>query len=198
MVKNNHVPKGSSCLVEPIRELKDIEAIKKMLVSNTRDELLFCLSINNGLRMSDILQLKIKDLIHLKPGEMVNIKEKKTGKANVVCLNKQVFKILHQYLEDRKPYNEDEYIFISKKGNNKPLQVSTASLMVKRWCKSINLIGNFGSHSLRKTWGYHQRTRYGVETELLMKRFCHSNMGITLRYIGLQDKQVNDLLLNEI
>ena len=80
MIKNNHTPKGSSCLVEPIRNPKDIENLKKHISNNTRDLLLFCLSINNGLRMSDILQLTVNDVCHLKVGEMVTIKEKKTGK----------------------------------------------------------------------------------------------------------------------
>ena len=197
MTINNHTPKGSSCLVEPIREPKDIENIKRLLITNTRDLLLFTLSLNNGLRMSDILHLTVNDVSHLKVGEMVTIKEKKTGKTNVLCLNKSVHKILKQYLDERKPEG-NEYLFISKKGNNRPLTVSSVSSMVKQWCKDLHIVGNYGSHSLRKTWGFHQRTRYGVGMELLMKRFNHSSMSVTLRYVGLQDKDVNDLLLNEI
>lgn len=197
MIINNHTPKGKSCLVEPIREVKDIENIKKLISHNTRDLLLFCLSINNGLRMSDILNLTVNDVSRLKVGEMVTIKEKKTGKSNVLCLNRSVHMILKKYLDERKP-DGSEYLFISKKGNNRPLNVSTVSSMIKGWCKDLHIIGNFGSHSLRKSWGLHQRTKYGVGMELLMKRFNHSSMSVTLRYVGLQDKEVNDLLLNEI
>jgi integrase len=127
----------------------------------------------------------------------ITIKEKKTGKTNVICLSRFVHKILRQYLDERKP-DGSEYLFISKKGTNRPLNVSTVSSMIKSWCKSLHIVGNYGSHSLRKSWGFHQRTKYGVGMELLMKRFNHSSMSVTLRYVGLQDKDVNDLLLNEI
>lgn len=197
MIKNNHTPKGNSCLVDPIRNPKDIENIKKHISNNTRDLLLFCLSINNGLRMSDILHLTVNDVCNLKVGEMVTIKEKKTGKNNVLCLNKSVHKILRQYIDERRP-DGNEYLFISKKGTNRPLTVSTVGSMIKSWCKDLHIVGNYSSHSLRKTWGFHQRTKYGVGMELLMKRFNHSSMSVTLRYVGIQDKDVNDLLLNEI
>lgn len=197
MINNNHTPKGKSCLVEPIIKVKDIENIKKLISNNTRDLLLFCLSVNNGLRMSDILRLTVNDVSHLNVGEMFTIKEKKTGKKNVLCLNKSVHKILRQYLDERNP-DGSEYLFVSKKGKNQPLTVSTVSSMIKSWCKDINLVGNYGSHSCRKTWGFHQRTRYGIGMELLMKRFNHSSMNVTLRYVGIQDEQINNLLLNEI
>jgi hypothetical protein len=58
--------------------------------------------------------------------------------------------------------------------------------------------GNFGAHSLRKTWGYIQRTVYGVGFEILCKRFNHSNPVITVRYLGIEDKEVQNILMNEV
>jgi len=197
MKKNNHTPKGKSCLVEPIRNEKDIESIKKLLSNNKRDLLLFCLSINNGLRANDILHLNVADLELVKQDETITIKERKTGKSNILCINRSVYKILRQYLEERKP-EPHEYLFKSKKGNNRPLSVSTFGSMVKYWCKSINLAGNYSSHSLRKTWAYQQRVRYGTGIEILMDRFHHSSYSITRRYIGLESKEVCAALLNPI
>ena len=69
---------------------------------------------------------------------------------------------------------------------------------VKRWTSDINLKGNYGAHTLRKTWGYVQRTVYGVGFELICKRFNHSSPSITMRYLGIEDKEVQDLLMNEV
>ncbi|HYA42841.1 MAG TPA: hypothetical protein VEF34_16165 [Syntrophobacteraceae bacterium] len=70
--------------------------------------------------------------------------------------------------------------------------------MIKQWCRAINLAGNFGAHTLRKTFGYIQRTKFGVGFEVLAKRFNHSSAAITQRYLGITDKEVALILNNEI
>jgi len=194
----NHPNKGDKLKVEPIRDLKDIESIKKLLSSNTRNLLLFTLGINNGLRCGDILQIKVGDVRNLKVNDTLTIREQKTGKQNVLMINKSVHKVLHQYLKENTDLQDDDYLFQSKKGNNQPLTVSTVNTLVKSWCKSINLKGQYGTHSLRKTFGYIQRVKYGISWEVLCKRFNHSNPSITMRYLGIEDKEVNGILMNEI
>jgi integrase len=70
--------------------------------------------------------------------------------------------------------------------------------MVQRWCDAINLVGNFGAHTLRKTWCYHQRKTFGVSWEVLAKRLNHSSPSITRRYLGVQEEEVEEILLNTI
>jgi len=197
MGNQNHPRKGSSIVVSPIRETKDIENIKKILSNNTRDLLLFTLGINNGLRVGDLLSLKVGDVRNLKPSGTVRIREQKTGKENILMVNKTSYKILKDFLEETKPDDED-YLFQSRKGENRPLNVGSVNRMVKEWCSSINLKGNYGTHSLRKTFGYVQRKKYGVGWEILCKRFNHSSPSVTMRYLGIEDKEVNGILMNEI
>ena len=83
-----------------------------------------------------------------------------------------------------------------------PILVSTRGLflgvnqMMKEWTKGMK--GNFGTHTLRKTFGFIQRKEFGVGFDILCKRFGHSNPSITMRYLGIEDKEVNGILLNEI
>jgi len=70
--------------------------------------------------------------------------------------------------------------------------------LIKTWCKDINLAGNYGAHTLRKTWGYHQRINHGVGFEILCKRYNHSSPSITMGYLGIESKEVHDILMNEI
>jgi integrase len=193
----NHPPKGSKITVQPIREIMDIESIKKLLANNRRDLLLFTLGINNGLRCGDILKLKVGDVKRLKVNDTLRIREQKTGKENVLMINKTTYKIMREYLNDNKS-GDDKFLFRSKKGQNSPLTVGSVHSMVKKWCRSINLPGNYGTHTLRKTFGYIQRIKYGVAWEILCKRFNHSSPSVTMRYLGIEDKEVNGILMNEI
>lgn len=78
------------------------------------------------------------------------------------------------------------------------ITIQAVNNKVKKWTSDINLKGNYGAHTLRKTWGYFQRTVYGVGFELIRKRFNHSSPSITMRYLGIEDKEVQDLLMNEV
>lgn len=192
----NHPKKHSRITVQPIRDTRDIENIKKLLSTNTRDLLLFAMGINNGLRCGDLLKLKVSDIKDLKPGDTLTIREQKTGKDNILMINKTTHKILKQFLGEMKS-GDDQYLFKSRKGNT-PITVGSVNAMVKDWCRSINLKGNYGTHSLRKTFGYIQRKKFGVGWEILCKRFNHSSPAVTMRYLGIEDREVSGILMNEI
>jgi integrase len=194
--KRNQPAKGSRITVEPIRKIEDIKSISRLLEGSPRDRLLFIMGVNNGIRTGDLLKLKVKDVRHLKAGDYITIKEGKTKKDNILAVNKIVFRVFRNYLDKVRP-NDEDYLFASRK-RNKPLQTKSINRLIKNWTKAINLKGNYGAHSLRKTWGYIQRTKHGVGFEIICKRFNHSNPAVTMRYLGIQDKEVHDILMNEI
>ena len=70
--------------------------------------------------------------------------------------------------------------------------------LVKGWCRAINLKGNYGSHSLRKTFGYHQRVTFGRGVPELMVVFNHSSQRETLEYLCIQPDEVKSIYLNEL
>jgi integrase len=176
--------------------MKDIQAISKLLSDNPRNNLLFVMGTNNGLRTGDLLKLKVGDVKGMKVGDTLIIKEGKTGKRNILVMNKSIHKSLQIYLEALKPMDDDA-LFSSRKGS-KAITIQCVNNMVKQWVGEINLKGNYGAHSLRKTWGYVQRTVYGVGFEILCKRFNHSSPAITMRYLGIEDKEVQNILMNEV
>jgi len=195
MENKNHPKKGARTAVDPIRSRKDINSISKLLTDKPRDLLLFKMGINNGLRTGDLLGLKVNDVRKMKPGDSISIREKKTGKANVLMVNKAVYKALKGYLEKENPDDRD-YLFPSQKGGH--LQPLAVNKLMKKWTSAINLGGNYGCHTLRKTFGYIQRTEFGVGFDVLCKRFNHSSPAITMRYLGIEDKEVNGILMNDI
>lgn len=196
MKNPNHPKLGSNITVQPIQETKDITSIKKLLGDKPRDLLLFTMGINNGIRAGDLLSLKVNQVQDLKPGDYIQIKESKTGKLNVLSVNKEVYKTLRHYLNTQN-LSGDDYLFKSRKGQQ-ALTVMAVNRLIKSWCKDINLSGNYGSHTLRKTFGYIQRTKFGVGFEVLCKRFNHTSPSITMRYLGITDTEVYSILQNEI
>lgn len=195
--ENYNRPKnGSRIAVDPIRRMKDIQAISKLLSDSPRNHLLFVMGTNNGLRTGDLLKLRVGDVRHMKVGDTLAIRENKTGKRNILVMNKTTYKSLQNFIERISPHDED-YLFASRKGE-RAVTVQCVNNMVKKWTSEINMRGNYGAHSLRKTWGYVQRIVFGVGFKILCKRFNHSSPAITMRYLGIEDKEVQNILMNEV
>jgi integrase len=152
----NHPSKSDMIRVEPIRNTKDVKAIKKLLANKPRDLALFTIGINTNLRASDLLQIRAGMVRNLKPMDEIELKERKTGKLRRISLNKSCTDAIQALLESRQ-YKDDEPLFSGQRG---PLAVPTANPLVKSWCRTVNLQGNYGSHTLRKTFGYHQRVTF--------------------------------------
>ena len=191
MPRNNHPRRGSIITVDPIRDVEVIKRIKSSL--HGRNLVLFTLGINNGLRAGDLLRLRVKDISGYGIGEKIRIREEKTGKVNILMLNSEVYSVLTNYLKEEK-LDSNDYLFKSRKGD--VLTVASVNHLVKKWCSG--LVGNYGSHSLRKTFGWVQRVVHGVSWEILCKRFNHSHPGITMRYLGFTDDEVCSILMNAV
>jgi integrase len=152
--------------------------------------------VQRGSRAGDLLKVKVGDVRHMKVGGTLTIRESKTQKDNILAVNKSVHKALREYL-DQANLDDEDSLFASRKGHG-PLQSQAVSKLVKKWTRAIHLEGSYGAHSLRKTWGYIQRTMHGVGFEIICKRYNHSSPAITMRYLGLQDKEVHSTLMNEV
>jgi len=197
MTAKNHPKKDSIIKVDPIRDLKDIKSIKKQLADNPRNLAIFTLGINTNLRASDILKITVGQVKHLKAGEHFHMKEQKTEKQRTITINKSVFEAFQHLLVTMPTAAENEPLFQSRKGG-KPLCVPYLNGMVKAWCKAINLKGNYGSHTLRKTFGYIHRTVFNTDLPTLMHMFNHSSQKQTLAYLGIQPEEIKDAYLKEI
>ena len=121
------------------------------------------------------------------------IKEQKTGKERRITLNEAVIGAVKALL-DSTPHDDIDPLFKSKKGN-KALSVPSVNRLVKGWCREINLKGNYGSHTLRKTFGYMQRTLLNTSVAALMVMFNHSSQRQTLDYLCIQPEEIKNAYL---
>jgi integrase len=190
----NRPQPGSQIKVDPIRKLKDIDSIKKILADNPRNLAIFVLGINTNLRASDLLRITVGQVRGLKPGDEIALREKKTCKPRRITLNKACIEALQRLLATRS-YDDADPLFLGQRG---VLTVPSVHFLVKSWCKAIHLKGNYGSHSLRKSWGYHQRVTFGVDIPRLMVCYNHSTQRQTLDYLCIQPEEIKDVYQNEL
>jgi integrase len=183
--------------VEPIRDRKKIAQIKNLLRGEKRyrDLLLFVVGINTALRISDLLELKIGHF--LDDNDRIRhrfwIKEQKRGKRYEVVVNESIREALEDYLAAnpgivKKPEN---FVFFNPKSNDysRPIKRGQSWKFITAICKEVGLMGNFGTHSLRKTWGYHARIQ-GVDLALIMHKLNHESIAYTKRYLGITDDEL--------
>lgn len=175
-------------LVEPIRDKDDIQAMKDYLMEwNERNYMLFLVGINSGFRISDIVMLKVKDV----QGWHICVKEKKTGKIIKRKMPRPLKNALRKYVEG-KPLHH--YLFQSRKGKNQPLTRQGAYAIIKTAAEDLG-IDNVGTHTMRKTFGYHYYKKY-KDVATLMEMFNHASPAITLRYIGIRQEQLDLTMAN--
>jgi len=190
-LKNPQRPYNRSTKVEPIRHKSDIERIKAMLLEQPRNLALFSFGINTNLRASDLTRVIVKQVENLHSGDSFEIRETKTGKTRWITLNKGVHQIIRDWIRVADLKAADP-LFISQR--ECALTVSSVNRLVKSWCRQIGLKGNYGSHTLRKTWGYHAY-KAGIDLPRLMTCFNHSNQKQTLDYLCIQDSQIQEVYL---
>lgn len=194
--------------VEPIRDIKTIKNMRAILKAKSpRNELLFILGINVGLRISDTLNLKLVDIV--KPNgktvrDYVVITEKKTKKTKKFYIGNIVKKLIESYIKDNPDLQMDDYIFVSRKGIKKPITRQQAYRIINDAAENLGLVerdregkiisGEIGTHTLRKTFGYHAY-QGGTSLELLMYIFNHSTKSQTLRYIGITEEQKKEVYM---
>lgn len=184
--KNPHHPvRGSSIRVDPIRDKSAIKRIKKLLKETPRDLCLFTLGINTAFRASELLSLRRDQVRDLHPGEVLMVMQSKTRKYRQVTVNAAVVNAIRTWMAAGG--ESHEYLFTGQRG---VLTVPTVSTQVKTWCRNVGLSGNYGSHTLRKTWGYWQRIERGTAVPLLMEAFGHATQQQTLAYLGIQSEEI--------
>ena len=200
MAKNpNHPKPGSVIKVEPIRRPEDIELIRDLLKDKPRDLCIFNLGINTNLRAIDLVNLKIGQVRYLKPGESLELRERKTKKRRTVLINNLSWQSIQNLLASEKMKNskDQEYLFQSRNGKGM-LRANTLNAMVKQWARSINLPGNFGSQSLRKTWAVQHYFNKGTSLAHIMRFMNHSSERISLEYLSITPQSEIDILMQEI
>lgn len=192
--------------VQPIRDINVIVQIKNYLkVTSFRNYIFFSMGIHSGLRVSDLLLLQVahvRDQLHINFVAQKTKNRKKKRKRKKFIIHPDYYDDLMIYIQDMP---EDAYLFASRQKKTitgavgEPIRRETAWRIMNNLAERFSL-ENIGVHSLRKTWGYHLITSAPPEQAafvmaLLMEMFGHETQEETLRYLGLTQDAMDDMIL---
>lgn len=177
-------------IVQPLRDRKKIELFKQELMKKDyRNYMLFLIGTNTGLRISDILELKVKDV----QGSHIIINEMKTGKIKRAYINSKLREEIDTYIDLK---DDEDWLFPSRKKGYHIKRVQAYKIL-NEVASKIG-VEEVGTHTLRKTFGYWHYKQY-KDVAILQDIFNHSAPSITLRYIGInddiKDKTIEDFFL---
>lgn len=197
---------------EPIKSMEDILIISDYLVKNQRwrDNMLFIVGINFGLRVSDLVKLRFSNLINdnLTFKDRFAILEQKTKntrkvqKNRYVTINMAVIEAVTLYLEHTPGVKLSDYMFRSLSNrctSNTPLSRMSVDRILKGIADDLGLNVKVSTHTLRKTFAYHQMAMSGNDPRkllLLQKILGHSSMSQTLDYIGITRDEIDEAYRN--
>lgn len=197
---------------EPIKSIEDIQKISDWLIDNGRyrDNMLFIVGINFGLRVSDLLQLRFSDLIDSRFCFKTTfpILEKKTKntrkvkKNRYITINDAVIDAVTLYLEHTPGVCLSDYMFRGESnrcGNqNKPMHRNSVDVILKEIGEQLGLGVHMSTHTLRKTFAFHQMLISGNDPRkllLLQRMFGHATATQTLDYIGITSDEIAEAYL---
>ncbi|MCL6456523.1 MAG: tyrosine-type recombinase/integrase [Gorillibacterium sp.] len=163
--------------IQPIRDIETLLAVQSYLAArNLRDEFLYLMGINSGLRVSDLLWLTVRDV---QSGQHVLTRELKTGKVRRFFVNDQLRAIIDDYIKGK---HVDDFLFPNNRYGHLPISRHWAYKLLRQAGESVGL-QHVGTHTLRKTFGYHHYAAHR-DISILMMIFNHREQSDTLNYIG--------------
>lgn len=210
--KPNNCKTGERQTVYPIKTHKDIIAMANWLYEHKDNKyvLAFTLGINLGLRANELLDLKMNQVfspdgsVRLIEDEEdtsdgIDIYQSKTKKHRTVFLNAACKDALEWAFPIKGAYLHSEgYLFPSREGG--AIQVGTFRKVLKEAAAACGLKQNVGTHTCRKTWGWHQykynSEKANLDITMLQRAFGHSSPEVTLRYLGITDEEDKALYKN--
>lgn len=190
---------------EPIKSMDDIDRISKYFIANRRyrDNMLFIVGINFGLRVSDLRVLRFSNLINdnFTFKDSFPVFEKKTRntrkrkKNRYITINDAVVDAVTLYLEHTPKVCLSDYMFVSNKGprTSEPMTRKAIENVLKGVASDLGLNIRVATHTLRKTFAYHQMVMSNNDPRkllLLQKMLNHSSPAQTLDYIGITSEEI--------
>ena len=177
-----------------------VKILRKELEGNGLHSLLLNLGVDTMLRASDLLRLKVKDVIHefsREPKSELKIRQKKTGKHTLLMpVSENSQDAIRRYLIDRQM---DDYIFVGQLSHltQRPISVKQYSRIVKGWLKMLGVddINQYASHSVRKTKSsiIFNKTR---NIDAVRRLLGQSSVTATSAYLGVTDNSALELARN--
>jgi len=152
-------------------------------VESMRDRAIFLTLAYTGVRMCELLNLRLSD-IDL-PGQRLVVRGGKNSRDRVVCISPKLNLALCHYLACR-PVLADDHVWIAR---GKPVHPSYVERCLKRWGGLCNV--NVSAHRLRHTLAT-RLINQGMPLESIRKLLGHKHLNMAQRYARVHDSTVQE------
>lgn len=152
------------------------------IIDDSRDYLLFLMGIKTGYRISELLSLRVRDVL----GDEITVKAKntKTKKSHTVLVAPDLKIAIQRYVKGMSP---DDHLYISRSTRRKLTRFGALRILQSYYTR-LGLQGNLGSHTLRKTFAMRVYELSGHDIYMTQSLLGHSDIGTTVKYLDLQAK----------
>ena len=155
---------------------------------NDRIATALTLEANLGMRISDILDLHYSDIIKDGDRYRLNITEIKTSKDRTFTVPEEIREYIDQYRRNNRMTEQQKLFAISERQVQKHLKAA---------CEYLGLSG-ISTHSFRKYFATQIYINNDYNIELVRQLLQHSSTSVTQKYIGIQQKQIENALQNHV
>ena len=165
-----------------------VDEDQNIVKPNRRIATALTLEANLGLRIGDILKLRLSDIIYDGDRYRLDIIEEKSEKKREFTVPLEIYAYIQNYALENNIRTTAKLFEISERAVNKHLQ---------KVCKYLNLDG-IGSHSFRKFFAttIYNNNRHNIN--LVRVLLQHSSIVTTQRYIGLQPEEIEEALQKHV
>ena len=155
---------------------------------NNRIATALVLEANLGLRISDIIHLKLNDIVKDGDRYRLDITEQKTGKRRTFTVPIEIYSYIQQYCIDNDIKSNEVIFNVSERAVQKQLKIVCDYLGFE----------NISTHSFRKFYATNIYVNNNYNVALVQQLLQHSSPVITQRYIGIGTQELEQAIKNNL
>ena len=199
MTRNYGQPwnKGRSVGSRRALSASEIAQIRSHLKTHSHDYCLFMVAVDTMLRASDLLNLKVRDLMFSNGSvrQSFPLRQKKTSQSVFPVLTTDTCKAITNWVGESQKREQDYLFTRAKNPHGQPITIGFYRTLIKSWVKTVGIPAqNISAHSLRRSKAIYLYEQ-GVTVELIGRLLGHRSSVSTIRYLGIDEAQAREAAL---
>ena len=167
-----------------------------------RDRALFLLGVKSGFRISELLSIRLRDVLqHDRIVDRVTVRRrnmKKKTEGRTVLLHPEAGEALKVWIEELRAngyLRRDSFLFQSRKGGNKPISRIQAYRILEQTYQSNGFSGRLGTHAMRKTFADKVYNKLNKDLVKTQRALGHKNINSTVSYLSFREEEIDQAIL---
>ena len=168
-----------------------------------RDRAIYVLGTKSGFRITELLSLRLKDVIQYERivdrlyVQRKNLKKRLEGRS--VILHSEAKRALEAWIAQLRELgyrSEDTFVFQSRKGANRPISRVHYYKILSQVFNRNGLSGKLGTHTMRKTFANKVYNKLNGALVKTARALGHRNINSTVQYLSFREEEIDDAILN--